>query len=137
MSPRAATFVALTAFALLLLLAAVGYGVAVVPAVTLTLIETGVVAAMVLTTKKETIIPSSARDFVTGAVWLIVIFGLMLGLDCGLALLGEPNAPFLENCMRHSGVGFTITAFVFAIVFGAYVVYLFRAIALRVGGHGG
>jgi uncharacterized membrane protein YedE/YeeE len=137
MSPRTATFTALAVFASLLLTAAVGYGIPLGYSAVFTTAETGLVASMILGAKSESNLPRSAKDFVTGAGWSVVIFGLMFGFDCGVAFLSESEASFVGACMRHPNIGVFITAFVFAAVVGMYLVCLFRSILLRVVGHDG
>jgi len=71
---------------------------------------------------------SGITIFAIGAIFVSILF---FAGDCIVGYFSVPTAPFLEACVKHSGMGYVLTAAVTVMFGGVVLIALIRATIVR------
>jgi len=127
MNNRYATLIAIGLFAVLVFCGALTYGLVMFFAVLATIVATVVVGGVFLYLQQEIDMLRSMAGIILFTIGGTIVSILFFSGDCLVGYFIAPTAPFLEACVKHSGMGFILTAAVTILFGGVVIVALVRA----------
>lgn len=126
MNHRYATLIAIGLFSVFVFCGSLIYGLAFFFAVLTTVVSTVMVGGLFLVIQQKLDQLNSIAGIVIFTIGMVIVSIFFFAGDCLVGYITAPTAPFLEACVKHSGVGFILTAAITILLVGVVIVALIR-----------
>jgi len=130
------TLIAIGLFAVFVFCGSLTYGLTVFFAALITVVATVMVGGLFLVLHQKTELLDSITGITLLTIGMVFVSILFFAGDCLVGYISVPTAPLFEGCVKHSGMGFILTAAVTILFGGVIIVALVRATIVNLYGNG-